>query len=143
MGGGENPDRKLCPFRALLHYRKVTSSPQLRKGRRKLFISYKPSKPDEIKKATISSWLVKLIKIAYTVEGSNPKSLELHKVSAHEVRALSVSWPPSQEILWACTWRAKSTFSSFYLRDIRSYLDGRYILNNSGWSISLQAMRVG
>ena len=46
--GSEDFDRKLCPVRALLQYRKVTSSPGCRKGRKKLFVSYKPSKTDEI-----------------------------------------------------------------------------------------------
>ena len=36
--GSEDFDRKLCPVRALLQYRKVTSSPGCRKGRKKLFI---------------------------------------------------------------------------------------------------------
>ena len=44
------------------------------------FISYKPSKSDEIKRATISSWICKLIRLAYESEGSDPRVLELHKV---------------------------------------------------------------
>ena len=59
LGGGEDPDRRLCPVRALLQYRKVTASPEIRKGRSKLFILYKPLFVDEIKKATISAWLTK------------------------------------------------------------------------------------
>ena len=45
------------------------------KGRKKLFISYKPSKSDEIKRATISSWICKLIHLAYESEGSDPRAL--------------------------------------------------------------------
>jgi hypothetical protein len=59
--GEGDPDRKLCPVRALLHYRRVTSSESIRKGRRKLFISYKPSFQKEVSKSTISSWIVKMI----------------------------------------------------------------------------------
>ncbi len=41
-------ERKLCPVRSLLQYRKATTTPECRKGRKKLFISYKPAKSDEI-----------------------------------------------------------------------------------------------
>ena len=134
--GSEDFDRKLCPVRALLQYRKVTSSPGCRKGRKKLLISYKPSKTDEIKKATISSWIVKLIRLAYATEGSNPCALELHKVSAHEVRALSASTSVfrgmnADIIMQSCTWRARSTFSDFYLRDMCSLLDDIYVMSSS------------
>ena len=88
--GSEDFDRKLCPVRALLQYRKMTSSPGCRKGRKKLFISYKPSKTDEIKKASISSWIVKLIRLAYSTEGS----------THHETTWISPSRPPLfEEIL--------------------------------------------
>ena len=89
--GSHDFDRQLCPVRAMLQYRETTSSPGCRKGRKKLFLSYKPSKTDEIKRPTISSWIVKLIHQDYATEGSNPCALELHNVSAHEVRALSAS----------------------------------------------------
>ena len=133
---GEDPDRKLCPVRALLHYRKVTSNPDLRKGRRRLFVSYKLAKTDEIKRATISSWLAKLIKLAYESERGNPQTLQLAKVSAHEVHALSASWSvfrgvPINAIMEACTWRAKNTFSDFYLRDMCSFVDGMFVLKPS------------
>ena len=131
--GSEDFDRKLCPVHALLQYRKMTSSPGCRKGRKKLFISYKPSMTDEIKKATISSWIVKLIRLAYATEGC---ALELHKVSAHEVRALSVSTSVfrgmnADIIMQSCTWRARSTFSDFYLRDMCSLLDDVYVMSSS------------
>ena len=59
--GGADIDRKLCPVRSLLQYRKATAAPECRKGRKKLFISYKPSKSDDIKRATTSSWICKLM----------------------------------------------------------------------------------
>ena len=134
--GSQDFDRQLCPVRSLLQYRKTTSSPGCRKGRKKLFLSYKPSKTDEIKKATISSWIVKLIRQVYATEGSNPCALELHKVSAHEVRALSASASVfrgmnTDTVMQACTWRARSTFSDFYLRDMCSLLDDIYVMSSS------------
>ena len=134
--GSQDFDRQLCPVRSLLQYRKTMSSPGCRKGRKKLFLSYKPSKTDEIKKATISSWIVKLIRQVYATEGSNPCALELHKVSAHEVRALSASASVfrgmnTDTVMQACTWRARSTFSDFYLRDVCSLLDDIYVMSSS------------
>ena len=109
-GGGADADRKLCLVRYLLQYRKSTATPECRKGHKKLFISYKPSKSDEIKRATISSWICKLIRLAYESEGSDPRALELHKVSAHEVRALSASASVFRgmtvdSVLQSCTWK--------------------------------------
>ena len=70
--GSQDFDRQLCPVRALLQYCKTTSFPGCRKGRNKLFLSYKPSNTDEIKKIPISSWIVKLIRLVYGTEDLTP-----------------------------------------------------------------------
>ena len=132
----EDTDRKLCPVRALLQYRKATSAPECRKGRKKLFISYKPSFREEIKRATFSSWIVKMIRLAYATEGSDPRALEFHKVSAHEVRALSASCGVFRGmnvdcVMQSCTWRSRNTFSEFYLRDMCTMLDDTYVMSSS------------
>ena len=134
--GSDDIDRKLCPVRSLLQYRKATTTPVCRKGRKKLIISYKPAKSDEIKRATISSWIVKLIRLAYESEGSDPRTLELHKVSAHEVRALSASTSVFRgmtldTVLQSCTWRSRNTFSDVYLRDMCSFLDDIFVMSSS------------
>ena len=126
--GPADIDRKLCPVRALLQYRKVTATPECRKGRSKLFISYKPSMATDIKKATISSLIVKLIRLACSTESEDPRTLELHKISAHEVRALSVSCSVFRgmsvdTVLQPCTWKSRNTFSDLYLRDIFFFND--------------------
>ena len=46
--GPEGTDRKLS-LSVLLQYRKATATPECKKGRKELFISYKPSFSDEIK----------------------------------------------------------------------------------------------
>ena len=74
--GSADIDKKLCPVRALLQFRKVTTTPECRKGRSKLFISYKRSMATDIKKASISSWIVKLIRLAYSTESEDPRTLE-------------------------------------------------------------------
>ena len=91
---------------------------------------------EEIKKATISSWTVKLIHLAYSTEGKNPGVLELHKVTAHEVRALSASTSAfrgmaTEAIMQSCTWRSRSTFSDFYLGDMCAFLDDIFMMSSS------------
>ena len=100
------------------------------------FISYKPSKSDEIKRATISSWICKLIRLAYESEGSDPRSLELHKASAHEVRALSASTSVFRgmtvdSVLQSCTWKSRNTFSDIYLTEMCSFIDDIYVVTSS------------
>ena len=86
--------------------------------------------------ATISSWICKLIRLDYESEGSDPRSLELHKVSAHEVRALSASTSMFRgmmvdSVLQSCTWKSRNTFSDFYLRDMCSFIDDIYVKTSS------------
>ena len=90
----------------------------------------------EIKKATISSWIVKLIRLAYSTEGEDPRALELHKISAHEVRALSASCSVFRgmsvdTVLQSCTWKSQNTFSDFYLRDMCTFIDDVYVMSSS------------
>ena len=139
----EEPDRLLCPVRALLQYRKVTLDPKVRRGRRKLFISYKPAKDSEIAKPTISSWVCKTVKYAYEFTGAKPEVLETLRISAHEVRALSASWSVMSasnldSVMEACTWRGKNTFTDFYLRDMCSIVDDMHSLGEvvTGQSIA-------
>ena len=105
-------DQVLCPCRALKRYLKATEG--LRAGSKKLFISYKTHKP--ITRDTISNWIVKTIKMSYD---------NLEGVRAHDVRSLSTSWAlfksvPVNEIMEAASWKAETTFTSFYLKDMCS-----------------------
>jgi len=133
--GNDDPDKLLCPVRSVLTYRKVTSDSKIRKGRLRLFVSYKPSKQTEIARATISSWITKTIRYAYLNEGVKPETLENMRISAHEVRALSASWSAMNStavdtIMEACTWRGHNTFTDFYLRDMCSFRDDMFSLGD-------------
>ncbi len=87
----------------------------------------------------MSSWIVKLIHLPYSAEGNNPGAMELHSVTAQEVSALSASTSAfrgmaTEDIMQSCTWRARSTFSDFYLRDMRACcncVDGVFVLSSS------------
>ena len=82
-------------------------------------------------KNTISGWLRAVIRIAYSSRFADQQSL--HKVSAHEVRALATSVLFARNlsldaVMRAASWRAHSTFSSFYLRDVALVTDDLYAL---------------
>ena len=109
-------DRKLCPVRSLKHY--VSSTREIRKAQRKLFISYNPSYPKDITSASISRWLRCTIKNAY-----EHMSLDVVSTRAHEVRAwassaaFAHSWS-LKDVMAAAYWRSESSFINHYLRDI-------------------------
>ena len=115
------PERTLCPVRALRFYIKRTEN--LRAGRKPLFLPIRETKGSSLSPNTISSWLRKAILLAYEVVGRDGELGRLHSVRAHEVRALSASWDAlknvaTADILSACRWRSHTTFTTFYLRDL-------------------------
>jgi len=115
------PDRALCPLRALRYYLHRTA--HLRAGRRPLFLPLSHTASGRLCPNTISSWLKQTIILAYEIAATDEDFQRLHSVSAHECRALSASWSAlrnvsTDDIISACRWRAHTTFTSFYLRDL-------------------------
>ena len=124
-----DPDRTLCPVRALRFYLKRTES--LRAGRRALFLPIRRTKSGTLSPATISGWIRRAILLAYQVVGKDAELRRLHSFRAHEVRALSASWDAlrnvaTADIMDACRWRSHNTFSTFYLRDLTE-LEGQLL----------------
>ncbi len=120
--GTDMPDRFLCPVRALSRY--LDAVAPYRGGRTRLFLSMQPNRR-EISRATISSWIAKLIRQALTCAESSTELRAFSKVTAHQVRAMATSWSAFsgasiQDIREAAFWKGQSTFSSFYLRDLSS-----------------------
>ena len=112
-------DANNCVVRAIKIY--LSRSKEYRRGRKKLFISYKPSMLEEIKPATISSWIVKTVRYAY--DNASAETARVFQVRAHDLRAMSTSWNAHKnirigEILRAAQWRSHNTFTSFYLMDM-------------------------
>ena len=75
--------------------------------RKKLFIAFKKCYADEIKPATVSSWLKSIIVMAYTE--SKPENLKQLGVKAHQVRSIASSWAllgevSVSDIMSACHW---------------------------------------
>ena len=116
----------LCPLRALQRYLSRTSAARPRCTR--LFMSTTSTvNHRSISKNTVSFWIRSVIKSAY--QEAPQSDLKLWKVSAHEVRAIATSLLFKQnasvkEVMNAASWRSRSTFVAFYLRDLgHQYLD--------------------
>ena len=119
VGSDLDQDRLLCPVRAIKIY--LSRTADIRAGRKELFVPYKPGAKQSIAPATISSWVQKTIKQAYS--DASPEEEALGQVRAHDLRAVAASWNlhcsiPLSDILRAAQWRCHNTFTSFYLRDL-------------------------
>ena len=115
------PDRSLCPVRALRFYLARTESS--RAGRKPLFLPLRATESGTLSPNTISAWIRKTISLAYQIAGKDEELARLHSLRAHETRALSSSWDALRntsvrDIMDACRWRSHNTFTSFYLRDL-------------------------
>ena len=115
-----DPDELLlCPVLAFKAYhawagRRVPN-------RSRFFISTRQN-ANPIVKATMSSWVKKLIRRAY--ENASPEDAALMKAeSVHELRALATSLAVQatfalEDIVQAATWSTPAIFTSYYLRDV-------------------------
>jgi hypothetical protein len=112
-------DRLLCPVRALRYYLERTKD--IRGDRELLFISHWQGHKSDIKRCTISSWLVQTIRLA--LQSCSEEAAKICNVKAHDIRALAASWAfksgvSLDDVMKACSWRAHNTFISHYLKDI-------------------------
>ena len=100
----------------------MTEYPELRKGRRRLFIPFKDNNGGkELSAASISLWICTTIVNSHA-SLQNSKSIP-GKVKAHEVRAVATSLQlinkvDLQAVMKARRWYSGGTFTSFYLRDL-------------------------
>ena len=114
----DDPDRTLCPVRALRAYRERTKG--IRRGRRRLLLSWNEGFKKDITKNTISRWIREVIISAYKCLPPDQRNF---RARAHEVRALAASLAfkcttSLKEVLDAAYWKSENTFINFYLRDI-------------------------
>ena len=112
-------DLKLCPVRAIKEYIRRTDS--FRGDRKQLFLSYQKGRKEEISRPTISRWLKSTIIVCY--EAADGDTRRVHKVKAHQVRAMATSWAfhrnaSMEKILLAGSWKSHTTFTSYYLRNL-------------------------
>ena len=114
-----------CPVRALKYYHRYMSEhPDLRKGRRRLFIPFKDNnagKELRLSATSISRWIcATIVDSPASIQGN--KNIP-GKVKAHEVRAVATSLQlfnrvDLQAVIKAGRWSSGGTFTSFYLRDL-------------------------
>ena len=112
-------DITLCPVRALRCYLERTS--KIRGDRVRLFISFKKGHKTEIQPQTISSWLKRVILLAY--KEIKPEDAQMLNVKPHQVRSMAASWASlggisTDAILRACHWKQHTTFTSYYLQPL-------------------------
>ena len=118
-----NEDRTLCPVRALKAYMERVALLREVNHSKKLFLSYRPGYVQDITPQTISRWIRDTIIWSYEAAGKAEDLLRLHKVKAHDVRAMSASLAylhsvALEDIMTAGCWSSHSTFTSHYLRDL-------------------------
>ena len=119
VGPNLKVDTNNCVVCAIKIY--LARTKDIRQGRKRLFLAYKPGHTEEIKATTISFWIVKTVR--YTYDNLPDDSVHHFKVRAHDVRAFTTSWNALQQvslhdILQAAQWRSHTAFSSFYLTDL-------------------------
>ena len=120
FAGEDTLDRLLCPVRMLKYYLRFTNG---HKNNERLFL--KCSGEGFVLTKTISSWLKKLIMFCYESKGRSIKA------KGHEVRKMATSWAFAggaavNDILLAASWRSTTTFTSHYLVDLQTQLDGNH-----------------
>ena len=111
-------DSSLCPARALCYYFDRTSG--LRQ-KELAFVSFKKGFDKDIASATISSWSKQTGILCYEV--SDQEALTSHEAQAYYVRAFTTSKTFQAgvsliQLLSACHWKSRITFTQFYLRDV-------------------------
>ena len=114
------PDNRLLdPKRALYEYLKRTDKLRGTDSDKecKLFLSInKPNKP--VSCQTISTWIVKTIKMAY-----KQQKREISNVKGHSTRCIGPSWAlfkgaSMKNVLDSADWSKSTTFTKFYLKNV-------------------------
>ena len=129
VGPDMTDEYHLCPVRALRYY--LDRTKPLRGDTTQLFISLNNRASRSICKNTLASWVKAVILHAYS--NISPNSTSSMKISSHEIRALATSTAfygntAIDDIMKAGRWASQTTFTSFYLRDMASDLEGIYQL---------------
>jgi hypothetical protein len=125
LGPGLEEDNKNCPVRAVKIYLSRTQA--IRGDRLEFFIPFKQGVKTSIAPATISSWIQKTVRFAYSEASSEEAALL--SVRAHDLRALATSWSLHssvrlQDILRSAQWRNHNTFTYHYMKNMTMMEEG-------------------
>ena len=122
----DKEDLLLCPAQTLLYYDKWARKRAPKRHR--FFVSNRhDAKPVVLN--TMSSWVKKVIRAAYSHAEGDTDALAMAQARPHEVRAVAASLALQStfaltDIIGAAQWSTPSVFAAFYLRDVSS-LDGK------------------
>ena len=123
----DDPDELLlCPARTVLIY---DSWAEKKKPSRERFFLSTQADGHPVCKATVASWVKKLIREAYSHTEADSQALALSSARVHEIRAIAASLAFQTnfslvDILSSAQWATPSVFASFYLRDVSTF-DGK------------------
>jgi integrase len=124
-----DPDElSLCPVRALQAYDRYARARN--PDRDRFFISTR-SGANPVVKATISSWVVRLLRRAH--ENVSEEDTALSSCSTHEIRALAASLAVQatfslSDVLSAASWATPTTFATYYMRDVSGVQSGLHVI---------------
>ena len=109
----------LCPVRAVRVY--VERSATYRGARRKLFISHDVKHLTELAPGTLSSYLRSTVSECYARSSTAVRAT--YTFTPHSIRSFATSWAVTHrasvaDVMGAAMWRAPTTFTKFYLRDV-------------------------
>ncbi len=116
----------LCPARTLIAYHEWAK--KRIPDRDRFFVSV-TGLAHSVEKATLASWVKKLIRSAYAHTETSADALALTSTRVHEIRAIAASLALQStfalsDVLSAAQWSTPSVFASYYLRDVSAF-DGR------------------
>ena len=111
----------LCPVRAVNVYTHRVECELERGARRKLFISHSHKHKGELSAATLAFWIRDTVLQCY--KRSSIPVQQQFKVTPHALRGFATSWAVTNranvaDVMGAAMWRAPTTFTTFYLRDV-------------------------
>jgi hypothetical protein len=120
----EHNDQLLCPVRALRIYYRRTADRRTEHSRLLIPVL---GRREAVSRNTVSAWITSVIRRAYMHQHRDLQTL--HRITAHEVRAIATSWHFHHtmslgNVMQAASWRTHSTFSSYYLRDVAMIENG-------------------
>lgn len=116
--GSQEQDACLCPVRVVRQY--ITCSNTYRRGRHRLFLSFQRQRSSNITNQTLSLWVKLLVRAVYAESGA--ESRDIYRISAHQVRHISMSLAshvgaPLESLVRAGMWTNPNTFISHYLSE--------------------------
>lgn len=121
-------ERALCPVRALLYYKEKTKD--VRRGQTNMFVCHAKGKNSTAANArTLARWFKEVVYLAYhkytgTSEGKNSMKVHIHQARSLASSILFAKGASMAQVMQAAYWKSHNTFTSYYLMNLTSQMDG-------------------